>query len=167
VLSESARMTTAAELRFRVQAPNSQARATSIIALDAASETFIRGLSSDRWNHATFLEAPIADAEDAAVVDDGWLSTLDGRQTRVRDEVDAADQVIMVATPGGHAGAAAMIGRACSRKRVTTTALIVGAAQASDRDVAKTLAQLRPWSLMVVIATSDDYVTDMLTALRV
>jgi hypothetical protein len=29
-----------------------------------------------------------------------------------------------------------------------------------------TLAQLRPWSLMVVIAESDDYIDDMLTALR-
>ena len=160
-------MTTAAELRFRVQAPNSKARATTIIALDAPSETFIRRLSEDRWNHATFLKAPVADTADDAAVDDGWASTLEGRQTRVRDEVDAADQVIMVASPGGHANAAAMIGRACSLKRVTTTALIVGAADASDGDVSKTLAQLRPWSLMVVIANSDDYVTDMMTALRV
>jgi hypothetical protein len=105
----------------------------------------------------------VGDAE----ADDGWVSTLDDRRTRVRDEVNAADQVIMVASAGGHANAAAMIGRACSLKRVTTTALIVGAADASDRDVSKTLAQLRPWSLMVVIANSDDYVTDMMTALRV
>jgi hypothetical protein len=167
VLSESARMTTAAELRFRVQAPNSKARATTIIALDAPSETFIRRLSEDRWNHATFLKAPAGDPVGDAEADDGWVSTLDDRRTRVRDEVNAADQVIMVASAGGHANAAAMIGRACSLKRVTTTALIVGAADASDGDVSKTLAQLRPWSLMVVIANSDDYVTDMMTALRV
>jgi hypothetical protein len=167
VLSESSRMTTAAELRFRVQAPNAKARATTIVALDAAGEAFVRRLSEDRWNHATFLTAAVADPAAEADADDGWLATLDERRTRVRDAVEAADQVIMVATAGGTAAAASMIGRACSRRRVTTTALIVGAAQASDGEISKTLAQLRPWSLMVVIANTDDYVTDMMTALRV
>jgi hypothetical protein len=37
----------------------------------------------------------------------------------------------------------------------------------SDGDLARTLARVRPWSLMVVIAGSDDYVMDMMTALRV
>jgi predicted alpha/beta hydrolase family esterase len=156
-------MSTAAELRFRVQAPNSTSRATLVIALDGSSETFIRPLSEDRWNQATFLKAPAGDAAG----EDGWLTTLGDRRTRIRDEVSAADQVIMVAAAGGHAYAAAVIGRACSLKRVTTTALIIGAAEASDADVSKTLAQLRPWSLMVVIASSDDYVIDMMTALRV
>ena len=167
MLSESARMTTAAESRFRVQAPNSKTRATAIIALDAASETLVRRLSEGRWNHATFLRVPAGDSPGDPQPDEGWLTTLGDRRTRVRDEVNAADQVIMVAAAGGHADAAAAIGRTCSLKRVTTTSLIVGAAQASDRDVSKTLAQLRPWSLMVVIANSDDYVIDMMTALRV
>lgn len=167
MLSESARMTTAAELRFRVQAPNSKARVTSVIALDAPSEAFVRRLSGDRWNHATFLRAAPGDLDTGPEADDGWLTTLGDRRTRIRDEVNAADQVIMVAAPGGHAEVAAVVGRACSLKRVTTTALIVGAADASDRDISTTLAQLRPWSLMVVIANSDDYVSDMMTALRV
>jgi hypothetical protein len=167
VVSESARMTSAAELRFRVQAPNARDRTTAVIALDAPSETFVRRLSQDRWNRATFLIAAAADPSKVPEADDGWLTTLDDRRTRIRDEVNAADQVIMVAAPGGHAGIAAIVGRACSLKRVTTTALIVGVVDASDRDVSKTLAQLRPWSLMVVIANSDDYVSDMMTALRV
>jgi hypothetical protein len=159
-------MSSAAELRFRVQAPNSKARATAVIALDAPSERFVQRLSENRWNHATFLKAAPDDAPDDPLADDGWLTTFGDRRTRVRDEVDAADQVIMVAAAGGHAAAASVIGRACSRKRVTTTALIVGAVDASDAEISKTLAQLRPWSLMVVIANSDDYVTDMMTALR-
>ena len=160
-------MSSAAELRFRVQAPNSKERVTAIIALDAPSEAFLRRLSDDRWNHATFLKTIAGDSAADPGADDGWLTTLDERRTRVREEVDAADQVILVAAAGGHAAEAAVIGRACSLKRVTTTALIVGAAEASDAAVSKTLAQLRPWSLMVVIANSDDYVTDMMTALRV
>jgi hypothetical protein len=75
--------------------------------------------------------------------------------------------VIMMAAAGGPADGAATIGRACSLRRVTTTALIVGTGGVPDRELAKTLATLRPWSLMVVIAGSDDYVADMMTALRV
>jgi hypothetical protein len=163
VLSESSRMSTAAELRFRVQAPNSKPRVTAVVALDPPGETFVRRLSHDPWNRATFLKAP----DDDPFGEGGWLTTFDGRRTRIPDEVHAADQVIMLATAGGHAHAAEAIGRACSLERVTTTALIIGAADASDDDISKTLAQLRPWSLMVVIASTDDYVADMMTALRV
>jgi hypothetical protein len=158
-------MTTAAELRFRVQAPNATARATTVVALDPASEPFVARLAEEQWNQATFLHTAEGFADQSA--DAAWLTTFDGQRTRVADAVRSADQVIMVAAAGGRADAAAAIGRACSDRRVTTTALIVGAADASDSEVSKTLAQLRPWSLMVVIANSDDYVTDMMTALRV
>ena len=47
-----------------------------------------------------------------------------------------------------------------------TTALIAGTGHASEEELSKTLAQLRPWSLMVVIASVDDYIKDLLTALR-
>ena len=167
MLSESARMTTAAALRFRIQEPNARVRATSVIALDPASEPFVARLAEDRWNHATFLKSPEDVGAAGPDADEGWLTTFDGRRTRIREAVDSADQVIMVAAAGGRADAAALIGRACSDRRVTTTALIVGAGDAADADISKTLAQLRPWSLMVVIASSDDYVRDMMTALRV
>jgi hypothetical protein len=165
VASESARTSTAAELRFRIQAPNSLSRATAIVALDHTAIAFVRLLAGRSWNHARFLAAPDA----AAVVDsdDGWLWTLDGERTALAAEVEAADQVIMIAGPGGHAAAATAIGRECSGQRVTTTGLLIGAAGASDLDISRTLAQLRPWSLMVVMANSDEYVGDMMVALRV
>ena len=72
----------------------------------------------------------------------------------------------MVAGPGGNAEAAAVIGRACSDRRIMTTGLVVGARNASDEALSKTLSQLRPWSLMVVIADADNYIEDMLAALR-
>ena len=155
------------KLRFRLQAPNARARTTAVIALDAPSAGFVRRLSEERWNHATFLTAPVADTPGDIDADDGWMTTIDDRRTRLREEVGAADQVIMVASAGEEAQAAALVGRACSLVRVTTTALIIGTAAASDAAIAKTLAQLRPWSLMMVIANSEDYVTDMMAALRV
>jgi hypothetical protein len=59
-----------------------------------------------------------------------------------------------------------MIGKACSNRRVMTTTLVVDGISASDDTLAKTLAALRPWSLMMVIAGADDYIEDMLIALR-
>lgn len=144
MLSESARMSSAAEARFRVQAPNSKPRAIKVIALDDASQDVVDRLMKKSWKHATFFSAASFDPA----------------------EVDSADLVVMVATPGGCAEAASIIGQACSRKRVNTTALIAGATSASDEALSKTLKQVRPWALMVVIAEADDYIDDMLTALR-
>ncbi len=47
-----------------------------------------------------------------------------------------------------------------------TTALIVGSANKSDDELSKTLASLRPYASMLVIASNDDYIEEMLVALR-
>jgi hypothetical protein len=164
-------MSSAAEARFRVQAPNSTPRATKVIALDAAGEVVVRRLAAAGWEHTTFFTAaPRGEPGDLGspplASPDGALSDLTGQIRSVTDEVDTADLVVLVAGPGGHARAAAVIGQACSRRRVMTTGFIVGVASASESALSKTLAQVRPWSLMIVIANNDDYIDDMMTALR-
>ena len=149
MLTESARMSTAAEARFRVQAANSKPRAIKVVALDGPSESVVRRLATASWSHAAFFTASSS------------AGTCD-----VMIEVDTADLIVMVATAGAEMHAASMIGEACSRKRVMTTTLIVGAAAASDEALSKTLAEVRPWSGMVVIADAADYIDDLLTALR-
>jgi hypothetical protein len=144
-------------MRFRIQAPNSLPRAIRVIGLDRAGDAAVRELAARGWMHTTFFPA---------VSPEGVLTDVSGRTTTVTHEVDAADLVVLVAGPGGGAHGAAIVGRACSDRRVMTTGFLVGAASAADREVAKTLAQLRPWSLMLVIARSDDYLDDMMTALR-
>ena len=47
-----------------------------------------------------------------------------------------------------------------------TTALILGSENTADEALSKSLAQLRPYALMVVVANGDEYIEDMLTALR-
>ena len=47
-----------------------------------------------------------------------------------------------------------------------TTALVVRAASASDDALSKTLAQVRPWSLMVVVASDEAYVEEILRSFR-
>ena len=96
----------------------------------------------------------------------GWLNDLAGRTKDLIDEVNSADLVVMVATAGENAAAAAIIWEACSHNHVMTTALILGSATSSDDTLSKMLAQLRPYAMMLVIASADEYIKDMLTALR-
>jgi hypothetical protein len=82
------------------------------------------------------------------------------------EEVPTADLVVMVASAGADAHAATVIGEACSLTRVMTTTLVVCAASATEEGLSKTLAQVRPWSLMVVIASDENYVDDILRSFR-
>lgn len=165
--SESARMASAAEARFRIDAPNSLPRAVKVIALDQPSERVVKALAQRPWSRATFFTASafgVAPKRGETLA--GWLSDLAGRTTNLIEEIDTADLVVMVATAGENAQAASIIGEACSLKRVTTTGLILGGADKSDEALSKSLSQLRPWSLMLVIANAEEYVEDMLRALR-
>ena len=125
--SESARMSTAAEARFRIQTPPDTNRAVKVIDLDSATDRDIKRLIA---------------------------------------EIDGADLVLMLVSAGGNEEAAATIGEACSARRVMTHTVIVRAASATDEALSKTLAQVRPWSLMVVVVNDDDYVDDILSSFR-
>jgi len=125
--SASARRSSPAEARFRIQTLNPTSRVVKVISLDTASHHEI----------ATLV-----------------------------DEVPTADLVVMVASAGADAHAAAIIGEACSLKHVMTTTLVIHAASATDEALSKTLAQVRPWSLMVVIASDEAYVEEILRSFR-
>ena len=104
--SESARMSSAAEARFRIDAPNSKPRTTKVIALDQPSERVVKDLAQRRWNNATFFTASAfagtpRGSERFSM--QGWLSDLAGRTKDLIDEVNSADLVVMVATAGENA----------------------------------------------------------------
>ncbi len=165
--SESARMASAAEARYRIDAPNSTPRAVKVIALDAPSERLVKALAQRPWSRASFFTASaFGAAPKAGESFAGWLSDIAGRTKNLVEEIDSADLVVMVAAAGESAQAASLIGEACSLKRVTTTGLILGGADKSDEALSKTLSHLRPWSLMLVVASAEEYVEDMLRALR-
>jgi hypothetical protein len=169
MLSESARMSSAAEARFRIDAPNSLGRTIKVIALDAPSERVVKRLAERQWNRATFFTASAfaaAPAKGKTFSMQGWLSDLAGRTKDLMDEVSAADLVVMIAASGENAQVASLIGEACGARHVMTTALIVGSDATSDEALAGTLAQLRPHAMMLVIANADEYIEDMLAALR-
>ena len=127
MVSESARMSSAAEARFRIQTPPPTNRAVKMIDLDAAS--------------------------DADVM-------------RVIGEIDDTDLVLMVVRAGGNTTAVSAIGTACSDLRVMTHTVVIRDAASSDAALAKTLGEVRPWSLMVVVVGRRDYVDDILRSFR-
>jgi tRNA A37 threonylcarbamoyltransferase TsaD len=167
--SESARMSSAAEAKFRIDGPNSKPRAVKVIALDAPSERVVKDLAQGAWQGASFLTASAfstAPRQGERFSMGGWLNDLAGRTKDLIAEVETADLVVMVASAGENAAAAAIIGEACAVKHVMTTALILGGATASDETLSKMLSALRPHTMMLVIASADEYIRDMLTALR-
>ncbi len=197
--SESARMSSAAEARFRIDYPNSKPRVVKVVALDAESERVVKRVAEQKWQRATFFTsikfdgaptradepgsgqasgvrtmelprwplAPLASAAGGAGWSiQAWLSDLAGRTKALVDEVASADLVVMVSSAGTSAQAAAVIGEACAVRKVMTMALIIGGEQRSDEDLSKTLATLRPYASMLVIANGDEYIEEMLSALR-
>src|SRR5207253_1711502 len=167
--SESARMTTAEEARFRIDYPNSKPRAVKVVALDQPSEHVVKRLAERQWQRATFFTALKFDG--APRSGEGWsmkawLSDLAGRTKDLVDEVATADLVVMVSSAGTNAEAAAVIAEACGVRKVMTTALIIGSETKSNEELSKTLASLRPHASMLVIANNDDYIEEMLVALR-
>ena len=169
MLSESARVTTAAESKFRIDYPNSKPRATKVIALDPPSEAVVKRLAQGKWQQASFFTSLKFDG--APRSGEGWsmkawLSDLAGRTKDLIDEVASADLVVMVASAGTKPKAASVIAEACSVRKVMTTALVIDSQAKSDDDLSKTLSALRPHAAMLVIASNDDYIDEMLAALR-
>ena len=169
MLSESARMASAQEARYRVDYPNSVPRSIKVVALDEASKGLVDEVSRLQWNKASFFasitfEGPSPRAEDASIK--AWLSDIAGHTKDLIAEIAEADFVVMVASAGEDAQCASVIGEACLTRKVTTIGLIVQSPGTSDADLARTLGHMRPFAKMLVIASGRDYVEVMLTALR-
>jgi hypothetical protein len=167
--SESARMTTAAAARFRIDDPNSRPRTVKVIALDPPSERVVHRLAQGSWQGAAFFtsvkfDGAPRDGEGWSMK--AWLSDLAGRTKDLIAEVASADLIVMVASAGTNADAAAVIAEACGVRKVMTTALIIGGDSKTNEELSQTLASLRPHAAMLVIADQDDYIEAMLAALR-
>ena len=129
----------------------------------------VKRLAQGQWQQATFFTSLKFDGAPRSGEDwsmKAWLSDLAGRTKDLIDEVAAADLVVMVASAGTKPQAAGVIGEACGVRKVMTTALIIGSEASTDEELSKTLAALRPYASMLVIASNDDYIDEMLVALR-
>ncbi len=168
IFSDCARAASAEEARFRVQYPNSRDRATRVIALDPETADKLGEVAHLPWHGAHFLRhvgnsAVSADFEDLPV--DAELIDLNGRQTKLSDELEGADTVVVVVKGGQNGGAANAVGNSCMVRGIMTTGLVLTDDPNSD-DTEFTVNALRPYMRMLVVASGDDYVTEMLSALR-
>ena len=102
--SESARMSSAAEARFRIDYPNSEPRAVKVVALDEASERVVKRVAQLAWARASFFTSLRFGAGEAGGREGwsmtAWLSDLAGRTKALIEEVASADLVVMVASAG-------------------------------------------------------------------
>jgi hypothetical protein len=106
--TESARMSSAAEARFRIDYPNSEPRVVKVVALDHASERVVKQVARQRWQRADFFTSLRLDG---TAPSQAWSM-----------QVASADLVVMVASAGDAAEAASVIGEACAARKVMTTA---------------------------------------------
>jgi hypothetical protein len=168
--SGSARANTTAEARFRIDDANWRQRVVKVMALDRPSEPVVRKLAQGLWGGATFFTAsafaPAANL-DLQFSLTNWLSDLAGRTKDLVDELNTADLVAMVATAGENLQeVASVIGEVCKAKHVTTIAFVLRSASTPPQALSRTLTQLRPWTLMLVIAANEEAIAEALAALR-
>ncbi|HSK95807.1 MAG TPA: hypothetical protein VK891_04240 [Euzebyales bacterium] len=155
---------TAAEARFRIDAPDPTPQATRVVALDGGAAAMVRRAAERHWRSAHFLtyEAgaliPRADGQPPDLV----LHAADGSEVRLSAELAEADVSVMVATVDDGAQAASVIGEACWRRGIMTAGLVLG----EGRDVAAAVSALRPHARVLLVSTDEDDVPEILAALR-
>jgi hypothetical protein len=166
--SESARASSAAEARFRIDDANSKQRTVMVVALDAPSEAVVGRLAAAEWGGARFLTAaafaaaaPGADMR----IGIGEPGALGGRVDPFTAG-DGVDLVALVATAGENPAAVCAVGKACRIEGATMIGFVLTGPQIAHEALSRTLARLRPWTLMLTIAEDEDCLADVLKALR-
>lgn len=172
MLSESARVTTATEARFRIDYPNSKPRAVKVVALDDASRALVDEVARHPWTRAAFFtslsfgQSERAPAPSGSSSVEAWLSDIAGQAKSLIAEIDSADVIVMVSAAGEDAQAALVIGEACAVRKVTTIGLIVQTPATTDEQISHTLRNMRPFASMLVVADGREYIEEMLSAMR-
>lgn len=162
LLHSCARAATSAEARFRVDYPNSTERASRIIALDGRAASILEPVAERPWRGAHFLTFEAPRNEDGDGRSDAQLRSFDGDPTSLSEELEGADVAVMVATGDEGAEAAAIIGRESFRRRIMTAGLVVRGRDQPDAAV----NVLRPYASVLVVSPDEQYIADVLTALR-
>jgi hypothetical protein len=163
--SDSARAASAAEARFRINAPIAPARAPRIVALDAEAAGIVRRVAGHKWVNARFVVceglAPGATGGDDST-DSLLLRDIDGTPVLLSEELTRADTVFMVATDDSGAPCARAIGRACAERGVMTAGVVLGEGYEADGAV----AGLRPHAHVLLPTADESDVIEVLRALR-
>ena len=95
---------------------------------------------------------------------DAELEDTDGNSFKLSDEINDADIIVMVTTVGSAPEAAEVIGNACLVRGKRASGLVRMDGDATN--LSQTLLSLRPYAAMLVVSSGDEYIAEMLTALR-
>ena len=164
MLSESARVTTAAEQRYRIDEPNALPRRVKVVALDARSAQLVDQLSTRPWSNATFLALPddgTATSPATGSLKD-WIHSVAGKAQDLLNDVDGTDVMVIVAYAEADAHPAIPIGEACVARGIPVVGIVIQ--EGATPPALETVNALRPFTTMLVMASSEDYVEAMLSA---
>ena len=95
---------------------------------------------------------------------DGALQDETGNALSLMKELAGVDSVIML-TATNAAEAAEIIGNACAARGIAVTGLVIAPAEGGET-LSRIVTTLRPHTAMLVVSSSEDYVAEMLAALR-
>lgn len=167
LLSSCALATSARESRFRVDYPNSETRVSRIFALDRHAAEAMFAITEDPWRGAHFLTLSangVINPENTSARDLP-LSHPGGAVAYLEDEIAGADLVVLISSSGENAGAAEVIAREAFHRNIMTAGLALADKRdriSSDRVV----NSMRPFVSVLVVASDEEYIPAMLTALR-
>lgn len=165
LLSSCALAATAKEAQFRVPYPNSSVRASRIFALDQRAADAMMAITEQPWQGAHFLTVRTDVDPDKTAASDLPLEKPDGSPADLAEEVDGANVVVLISSSGRNAGAAEVIAREAFARNIMSAGLVLN----EDGDGTKSspvVNTLRPFTSVLVIATDQDFIPAMLTALR-
>jgi hypothetical protein len=166
--SESAIMTSAEQARFRINRSNSRPRTTCVIALDARGIAVLAALKDRPWNGAQFLRyAGVRRASEhlPSLLIDAILQDGAGNKLSLMKALTGVDIVIMLTATDAAAEAAEIIGNACAERGIAATGLVLVSAEGAEA-LGRIVAVMRPHTTMLVVSSGEDYVGEMLSALR-
>lgn len=158
---------TAAEARFRVEYPNSQKRVTRIFALDDIAASVMALIVEQSWNDAHFLKPDFAvdvDPETMQASDFPLLGSGKDKTSLV-EELEGADQIVLISSGSDNVGAAEVIAREAFHRNIMTAGLVLGEGQEKPQ-IDDVVNILRPFTSVLVVASENDFVPAMLSALR-
>jgi hypothetical protein len=166
LLHSCARAATAAEARFRIDAPIAPSRATRIIALDEWAAVVVGHVAEQTWATARFFtwddDSPGSTNGRGRAADSLQLRSMDGRLVLLGETLNGVDVAVMVAAGDAGATAAESIGRACTSRGIMTAGLVLS----DDAHVSRALAALRPHARVLMVPAEEDDLVQLLTALR-
>lgn len=180
LLNSCAKAATAKEARFRIDAPIAPARATRVVALDAAAAPVVRRVAALAWADARFFTTrpPRGTGTGQArgtSTGNGHLADIvlvgtDGTESLLSEVLTGADVAVMVATDAGAdpdgASAALAIGDACTLRGIMTAGLVLAAGPGPAGHAGAAVSALRPHARVIMVTYDEHDVSEVLTALR-